>query len=69
MCFSLLDRGLISQPVIYANASTRFSDGGEFGFGGEVGISTSKLHARGPMGVEDICTYKYIISGEGQIRE
>lgn len=41
----------------------------EFGFGGEVGISTSKLHARGPMGIEDICTYKYIISGEGQIRE
>ncbi|HIC3418536.1 TPA: glutamate-5-semialdehyde dehydrogenase [Campylobacter jejuni] len=60
---------LINSSCIYANASTRFSDGGEFGFGGEVGISTSKLHARGPMGIEDICTYKYIINGEGQIRE
>ncbi|HEF5834782.1 TPA: glutamate-5-semialdehyde dehydrogenase [Campylobacter jejuni] len=60
---------LINSSCIYGNASTRFSDGGEFGFGGEVGISTSKLHARGPMGIEDICTYKYIISGEGQIRE
>lgn len=49
---------LINSSCIYANTSTRFSDGGEFGFGGEVGISTSKLHARGPMGVEDICTYK-----------
>ncbi|HAA1757579.1 TPA_asm: glutamate-5-semialdehyde dehydrogenase [Campylobacter jejuni] len=60
---------LLRSSCIYVNASTRFSDGGEFGFGGEVGISTSKLHARGPMGVEDICTYKYIINGEGQIRE
>lgn len=60
---------LINSSCIYANASTRFSDGGEFGFGGEIGISTSKLHARGPMGVEDMCTYKYIINGEGQIRE
>ncbi|HDZ5132948.1 TPA: glutamate-5-semialdehyde dehydrogenase [Campylobacter jejuni] len=60
---------LINSSCIYANASTRFSDGGEFGFGGEIGISTSKLHARGPMGVEDMCTYKYIINGEGQIRK
>ncbi|HDZ5094989.1 TPA: glutamate-5-semialdehyde dehydrogenase [Campylobacter jejuni] len=60
---------LINSSCIYANASTRFSDGGEFGFGGEIGISTSKLHARGPMGVEDMCTYKYIINEEGQIRE
>lgn len=60
---------LINSSCIYVNASTRFSDGAEFGFGGEVGIATSKLHARGPMGVEDICTYKYIIYGEGQIRE
>ncbi|MFQ6341799.1 glutamate-5-semialdehyde dehydrogenase [Campylobacter sp. VTCC 70190] len=60
---------LINSSCVYVNTSTRFSDGAEFGFGGEVGIATSKLHARGPMGVEDICTYKYIIYGEGQIRE
>ena len=60
---------LLSSACIYVNASTRFSDGGEFGFGGEVGISTNKLHARGPMGVSEITTYKYLIVGDGQVRQ
>jgi glutamate-5-semialdehyde dehydrogenase len=50
------------------NASTRFTDGGEFGFGAEIGISTQKLHARGPMGLAEITSFKYIVSGSGQIR-
>ena len=58
----------VGSAVIYANASTRFSDGGEFGFGGEIGISTQKLHARGPMGVRELTTYKYVVRGNGQIR-
>lgn len=58
----------IQSACVYVNASTRFSDGSKFGFGGEVGISTNKLHARGPMGINEICTYKYIIDGQGQIR-
>ena len=52
----------------YVNASTRFTDGGEFGLGCEMGISTQKLHARGPMGLQELCTYKYIIRGTGQTR-
>lgn len=58
----------INSSCVYVNASTRFSDGGEFGFGGEIGISTNKLHARGPVGLLGLTTYKYIIKGQGQIR-
>ena len=56
------------QAAVYVNASTRFTDGGEFGLGCEMGISTQKLHARGPMGLAELCSYKYIIHGNGQIR-
>ena len=59
----------IDAACVYVNASTRFSDGNEFGFGAEIGISTQKLHARGPMGLEALTSYKYIIYGSGQIRE
>ena len=58
----------IDVATVYVNASTRFTDGFEFGFGAEIGISTQKLHARGPMGLEQVVTYKYLIEGEGQVR-
>jgi len=57
------------SAVVYWNASTRFTDGGEFGFGAEIGISTDKIHARGPMGLEELTSYKYVVAGQGQIRE
>ena len=59
----------IDSACVYVNASTRFTDGGVFGFGAEVGISTNKLHARGPMGIDDLTTYKYKIYGNGQVRK
>lgn len=59
----------VDSSAVYVNASTRFTDGGEFGFGAEIGISTQKLHARGPMGLNELTTIKYIIYGSGQIRK
>ena len=69
--YSVVERFLneVDAAAVYANASTRFTDGGEFGFGAEVGISTNKLHARGPMGINDLTTYKFKVYGQGQIRE
>ncbi len=58
----------VDSSAVYVNASTRFTDGGEFGFGGEIGISTQRLHGRGPIGLNELNTYKYIITGNGQIR-
>ena len=58
----------VDSAAVYVNCSTRFTDGGEFGLGCEMGISTQKLHARGPMGLEELTSYKYIITGDGQIR-
>ena len=58
----------VDSAAVYVNASTRFTDGGEFGNGCEIGISTQKLHARGPMGLNELNSYKYVIKGDGQVR-
>ena len=59
----------VDAAAVYVNVSTRFTDGGQFGLGAEIGISTQKLHARGPMGVNELTSQKFIITGDGQIRE
>ena len=58
----------VDAAAVYVNASTRFTDGGEFGMGAEIGISTQKLHARGPIGLNELTTYTYLVTGRGHLR-
>ena len=60
---------VVDAAAVYANASTAFTDGAQFGLGAEIGISTQKLHARGPMGLEELTSYKWLVRGNGQVRE
>jgi glutamate-5-semialdehyde dehydrogenase len=59
----------VDSAAVYVNASTRFTDGGQFGLGAEVAVSTQRLHARGPMGLQELTTYKWVVFGDGQVRE
>ena len=59
----------VDAACVYVNASTRFTDGGEFGMGAEIGNSTQKLHVRGPIGLRELCTFKYLVEGDGHVRE
>ena len=59
----------VDSAAVFWNASTRFNDGFEFGFGAEIGVSTDRLHARGPMGLRELCSYKWLVTGTGQVRE
>ena len=58
----------VDAACVYVNASTRYTDGGEFGMGAEIGNSTQKLHARGPIGMRELCTFKYLVEGDGHVR-